>query len=43
MRPGGLCMAGNSFGAGGIQKAFSSDPHGWRFRILRPKRDGGIL
>lgn len=31
MRPGGLCMAGNSFGTGGIQKAFSSDPHGWRF------------
>ena len=31
MRPGGLCMAGNSFGTGGIQKAFSSDPYGWRF------------
>ena len=31
MGPGGLCMAGNSFGTGGIQKAFSSDPHGWRF------------
>ena len=26
-----FCMAGNSFGTRGIQKAFSGNPHRWRF------------